>query len=203
MVLLFVVICFLSLVTYKFHDYTVITFLPVADAAFTATTTTTITGRRRCPNSHHVVASTKDNVGRCPYLWKSKKESKALTISPILLQAINSNDDVDLDENYEEEDEDYDDDDDIEIKPYGSRSLAWTKRYRRLNPYEKVRNRVLQFGHRSKDDWDDACSSGQLGQYVPLRPDEMYAPEWISWDEFLGVTRSYNDTRNIAVNVLG
>ena len=100
-------------------------------------------------------------------------------------------------------DVDDDDDDDIEIKPYGSRSLAWTKRYRRLNPYEKVRQRVIRFGHRSKADWDDAVSSGQLGQYVPSYPEKMYEPEWISWDEFLGLTRSYTDTQNIAVNVLG
>jgi hypothetical protein len=38
---------------------------------------------------------------------------------------------------------------------------------------------------------------------VPNRPDEMYAPEWVSWEEFLGLMRSYEDTRNLAVNVLG
>ena len=31
----------------------------------------------------------------------------------------------------------------------------------------------------------------------------MYAPEWVSWEEFLGLMRSYEDTRNLAVNVLG
>mmetsp|Transcript_49101 Transcript_49101/g.72954 ORF Transcript_49101/g.72954 Transcript_49101/m.72954 type:complete len:237 (+) Transcript_49101:35-745(+) len=106
------------------------------------------------------------------------------------------------------EDEDHDDsygddDDDVEIKPYGNRSLAWTKRYRRLNPYEKVRKRVIQFGHRSKEDWDECIASGQQGAYVPTRPDEMYAPEWVSWDEFLGLMRSFEETRHIAVNVLG
>lgn len=68
--------------------------------------------------------------------------------------------------------------DEIEIKPYRNRSLAWTLRYRRLNPYERARARVISFGHRSKEDWDEAVSSGQLGQYVPNYPDEMYAPEW-------------------------
>lgn len=95
-----------------------------------------------------------------------------------------------------------DEEEEEQIKPYGNRSLAWTKRYRRLNPYEKCRNRVLRFGHRSKADFDEAMESGQLGQYVPNRPDEMYAPEWISWEEFLGLMRSYDDTRNLAVNVL-
>ena len=81
------------------------------------------------------------------------------------------------DENYIHND--YDDDDDETIKPYRNRSLAWTIRYRTLNPYEKVRARVINnFGHRSKEDWDEAMSSGLLGQYVPNHPDEMYAPEW-------------------------
>ena len=117
------------------------------------------------------------------------------TLTTMSMSEEELDDDTDIDDD--------DDDDDIEIKPYGSRSLAWTKRYRRLNPYEKVRQRVLRFGHRSKADWDDAVSSGQLGQYVPSYPDQMYEPEWISWEEFLGLTRSYDETRNIAVNVLG
>lgn len=96
-----------------------------------------------------------------------------------------------------------DDDDEPVIKPYRNRSLRWTLNYRRLNPYEKVRRRVIGFGHRSKNDWDEAVSSGQLGQYVPNHPDEMYAPEWVSWDEWLGIRRSYNDTKNLAANILG
>lgn len=97
----------------------------------------------------------------------------------------------------------YDDDDEETVEPYRNRSLAWTRRYRKVNPYEKVRIRVMNFGHRSKDDWDDAVSSGQLGQYVPSYPDEMYAPEWVSWDEWLGLMRSYDDTKNLATNILG
>jgi len=101
-----------------------------------------------------------------------------------------------------ETDDDNDGDETI-IKPYRNRSLAWTLRYRKLNPYEKARKRVLGFGHRSKDDWDEAVSSGQLGQYVPSYPDEMYAPEWVSWDEWLGIMRSYEDTKNLVTNILG
>ena len=99
--------------------------------------------------------------------------------------------------------ENHDEDGEPTIEPYRSRSLAWTLRYRKINPYEKVRTRVLGFGHRSKDDWDDAVSSGQLGQYVPSYPDEMYAPEWISWEEWLGLMRSYDDAKNLATNILG
>mmetsp|Transcript_26177 Transcript_26177/g.77456 ORF Transcript_26177/g.77456 Transcript_26177/m.77456 type:complete len:207 (-) Transcript_26177:50-670(-) len=105
----------------------------------------------------------------------------------------------DTDEEFSEDE----DDEEEEIKPYGNRSLAWTKRYRRLNPYEKVRRRVLKFGHRSKADWDECVASGLQGQYVPARPDEMFASEWTSWEEFLGLMRPYEETRNLAVNVLG
>lgn len=95
-----------------------------------------------------------------------------------------------------------DDDDDVPVRPYGRRSLAWTERYRKLNPYGTVRRRVLKFGHRSKSDWDECVASGQTGAYVPSRPDEMYAPEWTSWEEFLGLTRPYDETRHLAVRVL-
>ena len=91
-----------------------------------------------------------------------------------------------------------DEDDEVTIKPYRNRSLAWTKKYREAIPYETARARVISFGHRSKSDWDDAVSSGQLGQYVPSYPDEMYAPEWVDWDEWLGIMRSYDDTKNLA-----
>jgi len=66
------------------------------------------------------------------------------------------------DEEEDEEEED-DDDDEITVKAYRNRSLAWTLRYRKLNPYEQARARVINFGHRSKADWDEAVSSGQLG----------------------------------------
>ena len=96
------------------------------------------------------------------------------------------------------------DDDEPTIQPYRNRSLAWTIRYRTLNPYEKARARVINnFGHRSKADWDEAVSNGYIGQYVPNYPDEMYAPEWVSWDEWLGLMRPYNDTKNLATNILG
>lgn len=31
----------------------------------------------------------------------------------------------------------------------------------------------------------------------------MYAPEWESWEEFLGIMRSYEETKNIATSLLG
>jgi hypothetical protein len=30
----------------------------------------------------------------------------------------------------------------------------------------------------------------------------MYAPEWSSWEEWLGLMRSYNETQHIATNIL-
>ncbi|KAL3757250.1 hypothetical protein ACHAWU_008411 [Discostella pseudostelligera] len=120
-------------------------------------------------------------------------------------QSINNDDNATDDDDNATDDDDYDDDDDDvpTVKPYRNRSLAWTLRYRKLNPYEKARARVISFGHRSKEDWDEAASSGQLGQYVPTYPDEMYAPEWVGWDEWLGLMRSYNDTQQLAASILG
>ena len=65
---------------------------------------------------------------------------------------------------------DPDDEEDEQIRPYRNRSLAWTKRYRKLNPYEQVRKRVIGFGHRSKDDWDEAVVGNMYDskyQWVP------------------------------------
>lgn len=31
---------------------------------------------------------------------------------------------------------------------------------------------------------------------------KRYEPEWVSWDEWLGLMRSYKDAQNLAVNVL-
>jgi hypothetical protein len=115
---------------------------------------------------------------------------------------MNGSDPRDDDDDDDDDDEDDDDDSASILLPYRNRSLGWTKRYRKLNSYEQCRQRVLQFGHRSKQDWDEAMESGQLGSYVPSHPDEMYAPEWVSWEEWLGLMRSYEDTRNLAVHVL-
>ena len=65
--------------------------------------------------------------------------------------------------NEEKDSKNEEDEDEIPVKAYRNRSIAWTLRYRQLNPYEVARARVIGFGHRSKDDWDEAVSSGQLG----------------------------------------
>jgi len=107
---------------------------------------------------------------------------------------------------YDNEEDDYndddDDDDDSTVQPYGNRSLQWTQRYRKLIPYEEARRRVLKFGHRSKEDWDECVMNGWQGQYVPARPDEMYATEWVSWEEFLGIMRTYEEAQQLVTQVL-
>jgi hypothetical protein len=128
----------------------------------------------------------------------------AVTASTFLAIGRSSGDDGEVDDNEDDNGGDDDDDDDPNmILPYRNRSLSWTLRYRRLNPYERARSRAIGHGHRSKDDWDDAVSSGQLGQYVPSHPDLMYATEWVSWDEWLGLMRKYDETRYLATCVLG
>jgi hypothetical protein len=101
----------------------------------------------------------------------------------------------------EEEDED---DDEEAPKAYGNRSLKWTERYRRVLPYERARLIAMSLGLRGKEDWDDHLEDGIVfrGPYLPTRPNEMYADDWVSWDEFLGVMRGYDDARRIVRDVL-
>lgn len=89
-------------------------------------------------------------------------------------------------------------------KPYGNKSMAWTNRFRRLFPYETARRAVMDLGLRSKEEWDEYVSDGkpQHGPYLPNHPDEMYAEEWESWEDFLGLIRPYNETRAIVRDVL-
>jgi len=95
--------------------------------------------------------------------------------------------------------EDDNDGDEEEVeKAYGNRSLSWSNRYRKLLPYEYARNRVMSWGLRSKEEYHAEIK----GPYLPKRPDEMYASDWISWDEFLGVMRPYEDAQHIVQNVL-
>ena len=98
---------------------------------------------------------------------------------------------------------DNDDDEEIE-KPYGNRSLAWTQKYRKLLPYEYARATAMNLGLRSKDEWDEYLADGKVyhGPYLPSRPDEMYVEDWVSWDEFLGIMRAYDDTKRVVQNVL-
>ena len=95
-----------------------------------------------------------------------------------------------------------DDDDGESLTTYGNRSLAWTNRYRRLLPYEDARRRMLALGLTSKEDWEDYMEMHNPGPYLPRRPDEMYVDDWVSWDEYLGVMRPYEDARYMVQSVL-
>lgn len=91
-----------------------------------------------------------------------------------------------------------------EPKAYGNRSLSWTEKYRKLFPYEYARRQAMSLGLRSKEEWDDYLADGKVyhGPYLPSRPEEMYAEDWVSWEEFLGIMRDYNETTSIVQNVL-
>ena len=65
-------------------------------------------------------------------------------------------------------------------------------------PYEFARHRVMSWGLRTKEEYQ----AESQGPYLPRRPDEMYASEWVSWDEFLGVMRSYDEARAMVRYVL-
>lgn len=96
-------------------------------------------------------------------------------------------------------------DEDENNAPYKHRSISWTRRYRTLIPYEKARVRAMSLGLRSVDDWDDYLQDGKVfqhGPYLPTRPDLMYPNDWVSWEEFLGIMRSYDDAKSI-VKLIG
>jgi hypothetical protein len=112
----------------------------------------------------------------------------------LILTSVSSNGNDDEVRNFEINDTD----EDISgVIPYQNRTLAWTKRYRMLVPYESARLTAMRLGLRSKDDWDDIREFGRAfhGAHLVSRPDIMYAKEWISWDEFLGVMRPYREAK--------
>ena len=88
--------------------------------------------------------------------------------------------------------------------PYGNRSLSWTNTFRKLIPYEFAREAALQLGLRSKEDWDEGIENGEIfqGPYLPSKPNEMYPDDWVSWEEFLGICRTYDESRQLIKDVL-
>ena len=56
----------------------------------------------------------------------------------------------------------------------------------------------MSLGLRSREEYLDY----RRGPYLPSRPDEMYAEDWVGWDEFLGVMRSFDEARYIVRHVL-
>lgn len=115
-----------------------------------------------------------------------------------------ANDNVDNANDNENDDDDDEEDEDESVSPYGNRSSAWTSRYRSLLPYEKARASVMQLGLRSKEEWDEYVADGKThhGPYLPNHPDEMYALDWVSWEEFLGITRTHDESKALLRDVL-
>lgn len=62
----------------------------------------------------------------------------------------------------------------------------------------------MRLGLRSKEEWDDIREFGKAfhGAHLVSQPDLMYAKEWISWEEFLGVMRPYDEARDLVQNQL-
>ena len=52
-------------------------------------------------------------------------------------------------------------------------------------------------GLRSPDEWEEHLQDGNVSPYMPNRPDEMYAEDWVSWEEFLGISRTYDEARQL------
>lgn len=74
----------------------------------------------------------------------------------------------------------------------------WRAKYRRLLPFHVARTaaRTLGFDRAAWDEWvAEGKSAPSLGPYMPSAPDEMYAAEWLGWDDWLGCMRTYEDAR--------
>jgi hypothetical protein len=90
------------------------------------------------------------------------------------------------------------DEEDAVQTAYQNRSLAWTNQYRKLFPYESSRKHAISLGITSKEEWLDRAG----GPYMIRRPDKMYQEEWVSWEEFLGTMRPYEETKQLVQGVL-
>jgi hypothetical protein len=62
----------------------------------------------------------------------------------------------------------------------------------------------MQLGLQSKEEWDEYVADGKSyhGPYLPNNPEEMYALDWVGWEDFLCVTRSYNESKALLRDVL-
>jgi hypothetical protein len=99
---------------------------------------------------------------------------------------------------------DSEDESDDNDAPYRNRSLSWSNKFRQQFPYETARWSVMELGLRSKEEWDEYVADGKVyhGAYLPNHPDQMYARDWVSWDEFLGLMRPMEEAQDLVQNVL-
>lgn len=95
------------------------------------------------------------------------------------------------------DDDDDEEDEGLHKTGYRRRSAAWARRYRKLIPYTDARARAMTLGISSEAEWEMEWDeiSRLHGPYLPLIPDEMYGDDFVSWDDFLGVMRPYQEAK--------
>eukprot|EP00241_Pyramimonas_parkeae_P010860 CAMPEP_0114229642 /NCGR_PEP_ID=MMETSP0058-20121206/3026_1 /TAXON_ID=36894 /ORGANISM="Pyramimonas parkeae, CCMP726" /LENGTH=231 /DNA_ID=CAMNT_0001340751 /DNA_START=100 /DNA_END=795 /DNA_ORIENTATION=- len=76
-------------------------------------------------------------------------------------------------------------------------------RKRRFLPFEDVREWARALSFKSESDWDEMVSDGRKNSYIPSDPPSVYADEWVSWDDFLGVVDmlEFDQARDYARNL--
>lgn len=83
-----------------------------------------------------------------------------------------------------------------------SKRPKWKRRYRQVLPFEEARKCAQMLNFDTKEEWDEWVDEGKrspfLGPYVPSDPEAMYAEEWTSWDDFLGVFLPFEEAREYA-----
>jgi len=109
------------------------------------------------------------------------------------------NDEVESSDSDEEEEEAAAaEEEDPPQRPYKNRSLFWTNNFRTLIPYDKARSMAIGLGVATKEEYQFY----RKGPYMICDPEEMYYNDWVGWDEFLGVMRPYDETKEIVQKIL-
>jgi len=133
----------------------------------------------------------------CPVFSKRRRPRRSIVVLKMHYEGF-------YEGGYENDDDD--DDDEPTIRPYGSRSLAWTRRYRALITYETARKMATKLGLQSQQEWEEylegGISGGNRNKYLISRPNVMYEPEWTTWEDFLGTIRPYHETKHLVNHVL-
>eukprot|EP00966_Prymnesium_polylepis_P001311 29960-Prymnesium_polylepis.1 len=78
-------------------------------------------------------------------------------------------------------------------------AASYDDRGRRIIPFATAREAVQRLSLRDEQEWCRWVEDNKPGitshrrWYLPDHPDEVYIEEWLSWDDWLGVMRPYDE----------
>jgi hypothetical protein len=88
-------------------------------------------------------------------------------------------------------------------------AASYDDRGRRIIPFATAREAVQRLSLRDEQEWCRWVEDNKPGitshrrWYLPDHPDEVYIEEWLSWDDWLGVMRPYDEAVRVvsALNI--